>query len=273
MIYIFINIKYKVQDYDFYVTITGGNLTIFQIRLQTLMKLVGQAKYHSFVEWLDTFSYVLRPAYVTVKEVNDIRCFAIDIAKYLILLSCRGYNDKVIESGFSKASEINRNDLLEYKEKKINKRVPLVLTYHPSIRCFAIDITKYLILLSCRLAMEHLCVLQLEAALATLVTTWYTLADSRSSLTHVCGSQYVGESVQPFNKRMNGHRSDLAKKTLLHVSQHFVSPGDQALVNKLKNKRFRPFCLCLPGVMFVTRGSKNSLFSVFDFLSNLDCGQ
>jgi len=23
---------------------------------------------------------------------------------------------------------------------------------------------------------------------------------------------------------------------------------DQALVKKLKNKRFRPFCLCLPGV-------------------------
>jgi hypothetical protein len=30
--------------------------------------------------------------------------------------------------GFSKPSEINRNDLLQYKEKKINKRVPLVLT-------------------------------------------------------------------------------------------------------------------------------------------------
>jgi hypothetical protein len=28
---------------------------------------------------------------------------------------------------------------------------------------------------------------------------------------------YVGE--------MNGHRSDLTKKTLLPVSQHFVSPG------------------------------------------------
>ena len=42
----------------------------------------------------------------------------------------------------------------------------------------------------------------------------------------------------------------------------------QALVKKLKNKRFRPFCLCLPGVMFVTRGSKNSLFSDFDFLSD-----
>ena len=35
---------------------------------------------------------------------------------------------------------------------------------------------------------------------------------------HVCGSQYVGASVQPFNKRMNGHRSDLTKKTLLPVS-------------------------------------------------------
>ena len=72
----------------------------------------------SFGEWLDTFSYVLRPADVTGKEVNHIRCFAIDIAKYLMLLSCR-------------------------------------------------------------LAMEHLCVLQLETALATLVTIWFILADRR----------------------------------------------------------------------------------------------
>ena len=35
---------------------------------------------------------------------------------------------------------------------------------------------------------------------------------------------------------------------------------EQALVEKLKNKRFRPFCLCPPDVMFVTRKSKNSLF-------------
>ena len=48
---------------------------------------------------------------------------------------------------------------------------------------------------------------------------------------------------------------------------------DQALDNKLKNKKISPLCLCLPGVMFVTRGSKNSLFSVFNFLYNLDCGQ
>jgi hypothetical protein len=43
-------------------------------------------------------------------------------------LKRRRYNGKVIESGFSKVSEINRNNLLEYKEKKINKRIPLVLT-------------------------------------------------------------------------------------------------------------------------------------------------
>ena len=35
---------------------------------------------------------------------------------------------------------------------------------------------------------------------------------------------------------------------------------DQALVKKLKNKRFRPFCLCPMDVMFATRGSNNSLF-------------
>ena len=44
---------------------------------------------------------------------------------------------------------------------------------------FAIDIAKDFIFLSCRLPMEQLCVLQLETALATLVTTWFTLADRR----------------------------------------------------------------------------------------------
>ena len=30
----------------------------------------------------------------------------------------------------------------------------------------------------------------------------------------VCGLQYVGESQQPFHKRLNGHRSDLTKKVI-----------------------------------------------------------
>jgi hypothetical protein len=85
---------------------------------ECLFRKVTSVSIHFFVEWLDTFSYVLRPADVTVKEVNHIRCFPIDIAKDLILLSCR-------------------------------------------------------------IAMEHLCVLELETALATLVTTWFTLADRR----------------------------------------------------------------------------------------------
>ena len=37
----------------------------------------------------------------------------------------------------------------------------------------------------------------------------------------ICGLQYVGESKQPFHKRLNGHRSNLTKKPLLPVSQHF----------------------------------------------------
>ena len=48
----------------------------------------------------------------------------------------------------------------------------------------------------------------------------------------------------------------------------------QAKDQKLKKQqRFRPFCLCPLDVMFVTRRFKNSLFFVFDSLSNLDCGQ
>jgi hypothetical protein len=70
---------------------------------ERLFRKVTSVSIHSFVEWLDTFSYVFRSA----------------------------------------------------------------------------DIAKDLILLSCRLAMEHLCVLQLETALASSVTTWFTLADRR----------------------------------------------------------------------------------------------
>jgi hypothetical protein len=87
-------------------------------RQERFFRMVTSVSIHSFGEWFDTFSYVLRPADVTVKEVNHIRCFAIDIAKDLILLSCR-------------------------------------------------------------LVLENLCVLQLETALTTLVTTWFTLADRR----------------------------------------------------------------------------------------------
>jgi hypothetical protein len=88
---------------------------------ERLFCMVTSVSIHSFVEWLDTFSYVLRPADVTDKKVHHIRCFVIAIAKDLILLSCR-------------------------------------------------------------LAMEHLCVLQLETALATKewMDTEVTLRKRRS---------------------------------------------------------------------------------------------
>jgi hypothetical protein len=35
---------------------------------ERLFRKVTSVSIHSFVEWLDTFSYVLRPADVTVKE-------------------------------------------------------------------------------------------------------------------------------------------------------------------------------------------------------------
>jgi hypothetical protein len=62
---------------------------VFTHEQERLFCKVTSVSIHSFVEWLDTFSYVLRPA---VKEENHIRCFAIDIAKYLtpFLSSCYG---------------------------------------------------------------------------------------------------------------------------------------------------------------------------------------
>jgi hypothetical protein len=190
------------------------------------------------------------------------------------------YNDKVIESEFSKASEINRNNHLEYKEKKINKWVRLVLTYHPSLEKISgivrhhwkeiekgETMTKLLpeppvvafrrpknindtlvraaisrpssSVVQCKPCDDKRCKCGLQLQRAQAFHSKTTGKENKIFCNvncktpnmahlldcHVCGSQYVGESVQPFNKRMNGHRSDLTKKTLLPVGQHFVSPG------------------------------------------------
>jgi hypothetical protein len=97
--------------------------------------------------------------------------------------------------------------------------------------------------------------------------------------------QTSSASVILFEKLPRDHQlswSKLQNIIILIFIPYFIQVGctlsykqyeQNELVKKLKNKRFRPFRYFLPGVMFVTRGSKNSLFSVFDFLSNLDCGQ
>ena len=112
---------------------------------------------HSFVEWLDTFSYVLRSVDVTVKEVNHIRCFAIDIAKDLILLSSR-------------------------------------------------------------LAIEHLCVLQLETALATLVTTWFTLDDVNEDLDTAALPSVSLMLLGRWNATTGGSGNNLASVSLFSIS-------------------------------------------------------
>ena len=44
-------------------------------------------------------------------------------------LKNRGYKDATIEQSLTKTDNLDRDDLLEYKEKKNNDRVPLVVTY------------------------------------------------------------------------------------------------------------------------------------------------
>jgi hypothetical protein len=55
------------------------------------------------------------------------------------------------------------------------------------------------------------------------------------SVPFVASCKYVGESKQPFHKRLNGHRSDLTKKSFLPVSQH-CGLSDHSLedFNKMK---------------------------------------
>ena len=121
---------------------------------ERLFRKVISVSIHSFIEWLDIFSYVLRPADVAVREVNRIRCFAIDIAKDLILLFCR-------------------------------------------------------------LAMKNLCVLQLETALATLVTTWLTLADRRwRSIYRSVSVMRLGRQ----NATTGGSGNNLASVSLFSIS-------------------------------------------------------
>ena len=49
-------------------------------------------------------------------------------------LKRRGYKQSIIKKSFSKANNISRSSLLQYKEKQKCKRTPCVLTYHPCLR-------------------------------------------------------------------------------------------------------------------------------------------
>ena len=54
-------------------------------------------------------------------------------------LQNRGYRSSLIEEQLQKVDELNREDLLQYKDRKENDRVPLVFTYSkalPNIHAF-----------------------------------------------------------------------------------------------------------------------------------------
>ena len=59
----------------------------------------------------------------TKKRLGELKCH----------LKKRGYNNASINHCFNKAREIDRKDLIQYKEKKTNNRVPFVITYHPAL--------------------------------------------------------------------------------------------------------------------------------------------
>ena len=57
------------------------------------------------------------------KRLGELKCH----------LKKRGYNNASINHCFNKASGIDRKDLIQYKEKNANNRVPFVITYHPAL--------------------------------------------------------------------------------------------------------------------------------------------
>ena len=57
------------------------------------------------------------------KRLGELKCH----------LKKRDYNNASINHCFNKASGIDRKDLIQYKEKNANNRVPFVITYHPAL--------------------------------------------------------------------------------------------------------------------------------------------
>jgi hypothetical protein len=81
----------------------------------------------------------------------------------------------------------------------------------------------------------------------------------------VCGLQYVGESKQPFHKRLNGHRSDLTKSHffLWASTSDCLTTVSRILTEWKSSSLNRTVC----GVIFNVRigkdfGLKNSVFYI-----------
>jgi hypothetical protein len=81
----------------------------------------------------------------------------------------------------------------------------------------------------------------------------------------VCGLQYVGESKQPFHKRLNGHRSALPKR---HFFLWASNPDCLTTVSRIWTRwKSSSLNIALSGVIFNVRigkdfGLKNSVFYI-----------
>jgi hypothetical protein len=86
------------------------------------------------------------------------------------------------------------------------------------IRCFAIDMAIGLILLSCRLTIERLCVLQLETGLATLVTTWFRLTDCRWRSRYRSSDQCIRNAFRSPERYNGWFREQLGQRFIFSIS-------------------------------------------------------
>ena len=115
--------KTKISFLDTTTTVKESNMTT-----ELYCKLTDKHQYlsPSSCHPKHCFKSILFSQAIRVKRI----CYTIETTKERLGDLChhlkrRGYNDKVIESGFSKASEINRNNFREYKEKRSTNGSPL----------------------------------------------------------------------------------------------------------------------------------------------------
>ena len=75
------------------------------------------------------YSQVLRTKRICTKPDD----YANSISKLFQSFRDRGYNDEELNTGFNKAANKNRDDLLKYKAKRKSNRIPLILTYNQQL--------------------------------------------------------------------------------------------------------------------------------------------
>ena len=76
---------------------------------------------------------MLRPYIYRRKVCSNLNDFRINCRELEKTLQNRGYNQTKIEAQTKKVYEVERESLLKYKEKPISTKIPLPITYNPTI--------------------------------------------------------------------------------------------------------------------------------------------